>query len=266
MKERPLIFTGHSVRSILAGVKTQTRRIMNPQPDHLQHHEHRRRVVYEGEHRMWCWRNLVLENIWDFPGNEDRKRLAQACPHGGIGDHLWARETFLHEEATYCYEASTSIPCVPAHTTYSADLTGPVKGCGFTPPIFMPRHLSRITLEITEVRVERLQEISEEDAQAEGCEPWRFGPEQTMTSGERGAASPYRGGYACLWDDINGDRASWKSNPFVWNDRIQGFAVKSNVERTSARAMRAPLRGRLRKPQTRRRDGRSKKRLERTRN
>lgn len=56
----------------------------------------------------------------------------------------------------------------------------------------------------------------EDDAIAEGAQSWEFGPEQCLTSGERGAASPYRGGYACLWDDINADLATWKSNPLVW--------------------------------------------------
>ena len=89
------------------------------------------------------------------------------------------------------------------------------------PGIHMPRWASRITLEVTEVRVQRVQKISEEDAKAEGVRP--FGEafpgislDQRLTCGERAGDSPYRASYAVLWDELNADRATWKSNPYVW--------------------------------------------------
>ena len=87
---------------------------------------------------------------------------------------------------------------------------------GTCPSLFMPRWASRIRLEVMDVRAQRLQNITEEDAKAEGCQPWQYDPMQPMTTGEMGAASPYRGGYACLWDEINDERATWKSNPWIW--------------------------------------------------
>jgi hypothetical protein len=85
----------------------------------------------------------------------------------------------------------------------------------------MPRWASRLVLEVTGVRVERLCDISEADAQAEGVAPFfevykGMGQEQTISTGERAADAPHRASFACLWDEINGDRALWKSNPWVW--------------------------------------------------
>lgn len=86
---------------------------------------------------------------------------------------------------------------------------------------YLPRWASRINLEIIGVKVERLRDISEEDAKAEGVLPFfeRFpdcGKDQRLTSGELAAYYPYRASLAVLWDEINGDRATWKSNPWVW--------------------------------------------------
>jgi hypothetical protein len=79
----------------------------------------------------------------------------------------------------------------------------------------MPKWAARTWLEVTGVRAERLQEITEEGAIAEGVPPWDFDPQQPMTTGELGADSPYRGGFAVVWDDIN-EKHTWKSNPWVW--------------------------------------------------
>ena len=104
-------------------------------------------------------------------------------------------------------------------TRFAADGTEPYGK--WTPAIHMPRWASRLTLEVVSVRVERLNDISEEDAQAEGVAPFfevykGMGQEQTISTGERAADAPHRASFACLWDEINGDRALWKSNPWVW--------------------------------------------------
>jgi hypothetical protein len=189
MKERPVLFSGEMVRAILAGRKTQTRRL--------------------------------FRGASDLPGDF-------FSPHGVPGDRLWVRETF----------AWSDLPKAPRRTdtgkpfvVYRANgeivaSVGAFHGNGvqrmnWTPSIYMPRWASRIDLEITAVRCERLQDITEEDARAEGVAPFyeRFqsiGRDQRITTGELAADAPYRASFAVLWDEINGDRASWASNPWVW--------------------------------------------------
>ena len=179
------------VRAILEGRKTQTRRIIKPQPDFLQIYNWKGRTVYEGEARQWCWMGMVLENIWDFVAN--RKQMVERCPYGQIGDFLWVRETWRPGD-----EIGSSI-------YYRADEEWNV-GAGWKPSIHMPRRASRITLEITAVRVERLHDISEDDAFAEGI---------TDIEGPNGNETSYKYGFLKLWDKING-KASTDENPWVW--------------------------------------------------
>ena len=147
MKERPILFSAPMVRAILSGQKTQTRRVI---------------------------KNTGTYAIEDHHGiitaKRERAALATQSPYGQPGDRLWVREAFMHEPADYCWEASVSIPVRPAHTIYRADSdpNGEAKGIGWKPSIHMPRNLSRIDLEIIGIRVERLQDISEADARAEG--------------------------------------------------------------------------------------------------
>ncbi|MGA4275635.1 hypothetical protein ACI2VH_02630 [Ralstonia nicotianae] len=197
-KERPILFSGAMVSAILDGRKTQTRRIISPQP-----------TVDERGLLWWKWSK--------YSGSANIERLGQPsddwlarCPYGQPGDRLWVREAFMHEPADYCWEASVSIPVRPATTIYRADSDprGEAKGCGWKPSIHMPRALSRITLEITGVRVERLQEINEEDARAEGVGPLR-------SDGRMRNGTPAIDGYADLWESING-AGSWAVNPWVW--------------------------------------------------
>jgi hypothetical protein len=105
---------------------------------------------------------------------------------------------------------------------YLASDYEPDKWC---PSIFMPRALSRITLDVLSVRAERLLDITEEDAKAEGARPFFetfacFERDQRITTGERASDAEHRAGFAVLWDEINGDRALWISNPWVW---VVGF-------------------------------------------
>ena len=133
------------------------------------------------------------------------RRMSKQWLNVKAGDELWCRETWKHRTDGLALGA-----------WYRADGHIDIPGWPWKPSIFMPRKYSRITLEATEdARLERLQDITEEDAIAEGVEPWPHNPLQPMTSGEMGAESPYRGGYACLWDDINDEVATWKSNPKV---------------------------------------------------
>ena len=120
----------------------------------------------------------------------------------------------MHEPADYCWEASVSIPCRPASTVYRADYPESKPGEGWKPSIHMPRHLSRILLEVIAVSVERLQDISEADAQAEGIERagecnWR----DYLDDGNDFTGARYS--YRSLWEQIHGP-GSWDANPWVW--------------------------------------------------
>lgn len=189
MKERPILMSAPMVRAILAGTKTQTRRVVKPQPR-----------ILAGE--LLCWKDDALTD----------DQMAACSPYGQPGDRLWVRETF---SGPWCMEAQDGIAAAPpskwgesseiwywadGEPTYG-DWTRP------RPSIHMPRWASRITLEVTGVRVERLQDISTSDAEAEG---WP-GPDA-----ENSISSTYPiAWYSKLWEEINGP-GSWTANPWVW--------------------------------------------------
>lgn len=194
MKERPILFSGAMLNAILSNRKTQTRRVMKPQP------------VEIGKH--WEWRLREMSYYMPRGGpNDALLGLWDSCPYGYPGDRLWVRETFAK-------------PCLYHQTNglswrYAADIPNradpflnecPDCGHVWKPSIFMPRAASRINLEITGVRVERLQDISEDDCWHEG-----------LRLGNRGLGMPgLKDDFQLLWDSINGKRASWASNPWVW--------------------------------------------------
>ena len=218
-KERPILFSGAMVRKILAGEKSQTRRVITPQPEHKQVHQYRGETIYDDEHRMFCWKDLVLENIWDFPNNEDRRALAGRCPYDAPGNHLWVRESWGRFDADHIinqkrfYYAADTLPGT------DGDRIRLDYGYKYKPSIHMPKEASRITLEITSVRVERLQEISENDAVAEGVGEAVSDASGVIGYGNDSTRYPvnFRNGFHLLWDEINEDRGfGWDSNPFVW--------------------------------------------------
>ncbi len=224
MKERPIIFSGTMIRAILEGRKTQTRRIVKPQP---QTHE----LIFwreDDEYPSWVIGEAlgVGENYIASCG-----RFID-CPFGKPGDRLWLRENFQLETLLNDISAGTLKDSKDA-VRYCAD--GFVRGEAIDnfgrvrSGRFMPRWASRITLEVTQVRVERLQGISEEDAEAEGVyrserhmdrTPW-IAPDVLMTNvcGDRETDVPChrtaRDAFKCLWESIHG-AGSWKDNPLVW--------------------------------------------------
>lgn len=135
--------------------------------------------------------------------------MRKFCPYGLIGDRLWVKETFRPQDGmtTYCQHQD--------EIEYRADGDRPKEptDCHWKPSIFMPRWASRITLEITGVRVERLNEISEEDAIAEGVEPLSHGFKNYL--GADLQCGDARMSYMSLWESING-AGSWAKNPWVW--------------------------------------------------
>lgn len=180
MTERPILFQGAMVRALLAGTKTQTRRVVKPQP-----------WILAGE--LLCWKDDALTP----------EEMAQRCPCGVPGDRLWVRESHWWFRDEHDPETGYFPPKVTADDVeYRAD--GEKPGRIWRPSIHMHRWASRILLEVTAVRVERLWSISRGDAMAEGC------PFPNMAKGD----DP-RKWYYDLWEQING-HGSWAVNPWVW--------------------------------------------------
>jgi hypothetical protein len=194
-KERPILFSGPMVRALLDGSKTQTRRIL-------------KRAVGPSL-SVDCDESGVAELSWlhgDGPGHEVHERIQQVqCPYGVPGDRLWVRESFWGCDAPGYGDQ----PCVVYDDEWHgkeyrpAEIRPWARKFGRIPSIHMPRDCSRITLEITGVRVERLQDISESDAQAEGV---GLSDDQTY---------PYTFAFATLWEQLNG-KGSWLADPWVW--------------------------------------------------
>lgn len=210
VKERPILFSAPMVRALLDGSKTQTRRVVK-----LPH-----------ENPLGKWEALP----WGGP-NGGRTRSGEtvpaqmvighsrtgdilSCPYGQPDDRLWVRETFAHMYRGNSMPESRRGDDV----VYAADGFAPdsyVYGA-WKPSIHMPRWASRIDLEVTGVRVERLQDISRDDAKAEGCEHGDSCDHARLSCADIGCLGPdYRIGYRTLWEQINGP-GSWDANPWVW--------------------------------------------------
>ncbi|MDE1714786.1 hypothetical protein PWG14_20030 (plasmid) [Chromobacterium amazonense] len=188
MKERPILFAGEMVRPVLAGTKTQTRRVMS---DRVM--KSMRAAASMGEITWFMDEGQLGEN--DLP------YIVDFCPYGRPGDRLWVRETFQIMRRGDDWD----IPIYRAD-----DIAGHIN-VAWKPSIHMPRWASRILLEITEVRVERLQDISEADAVAEGVTPAAVQSFADTGLVTRPAGFAYRD----LWEQINGT-GSWDANPWVW--------------------------------------------------
>ncbi|WDZ97932.1 hypothetical protein Herbaro_09180 [Herbaspirillum sp. WKF16] len=227
MRERPILFSAPMVRALLAGEKTQTRRIVKPQP--LDDFPRRGSVDFDGF--------LPYEDVaqWsaEAAGGGAFKTEVQECPHGTVGDRLWVREAFSgpyhqHGQPPSTWNQSSPIWHWADGNPDAGDWTPP------KPSIHMPRWASRILLEITGVRVERLQDISEQDALAEGIEKnWTGDPSEGqngfgtigwvpdcgwinyMEDMDGDPAYTPRDSFRSLWQSING-RDSWAANPWLW--------------------------------------------------
>lgn len=189
MTERGMIFNAEMVRAILDGRKTQTRRIAK-----LSHERSMKNPVVRGKNGEASYVGCRL--------------AAMLCPFGQPGDRIWVREAWTHESIDA--ENGSYSP------DYRATANGQPLDGRWRPSIHMPRWASRITLEITDVRVERLNSISEEDAKAEGA------PTECCVIGDKHFL-----GFRSLWKSIYGDD-SWQANPWVWViefRRVDGEAV-----------------------------------------
>jgi hypothetical protein len=193
MKEKPILFSTEMVRAILAGRKTQTRRVIKPTKE-----------------TEW----LLLDNWADSYVKNPGNYLAEACPYGTPGDRLWVRETHGIQ-----LEPDKDHP--KGYVIYRADLPDGASfayeggGSAWRPSIFMPRWASRILLEITHIRVERVQEITPANCGAEGIDiphPQNPNIEEALKH-----LAAYHYAFEKLWDSINAKRGyPWESNPWVW--------------------------------------------------
>ena len=191
MKERPILFSHSMVRAILEGKKSQTRRAIK---------------LPAAPMRLGEWEPTTVggEGCFTFGKNREKISVPEqtaiwhtrngktlVCPYGEVGNRLWVRETFKPISGGYAFKADN-------HVNWCKS----VRETKWRPSIHMPRRASRIDLEITGVRIERLGDISRDDAIAEGAP-------------RPDAAYSMRDSYRMLWEAING-KGSWDLNPWVW--------------------------------------------------
>ncbi|MDO1495806.1 hypothetical protein HND72_14600 [Pseudomonas putida] len=191
-KERPILFSGPMVRAILDGQKTVTRREIKPSMRSADSNFE----LHQQEDESWRPMHTFDESCMDAKGTEH----PIACPYGQPGDRLWVREAWAQINVA---QAPGENWVVYRECDNRTGYGGPWK-----PSIHMRRRDSRILLEVTDVRVELLQDISEEQAEAEGVGFLRNAPDadETLTAAQL---------FECLWSSINGDE-SWIGNPWVW--------------------------------------------------
>jgi len=203
MSDRPILFSAEMVRAILDGRKTQTRRIMKPVPTF-----NAGGAILDADGGQEDY----VEPHWVFP---------KTCKYGKEGDTLWVRETWGAvwpadepvplRQCEIEYRADLPPGCTDRPGEWPADESNCPEAPRWRPSIHMPRWASRITLRITDIRVERLQDISEDDALAEGVEPCT----STGWQGQNIVVMSAREVFAELWNKINGPGA-WDANSWVW--------------------------------------------------
>jgi hypothetical protein len=220
MKERPILFNGEMVRAILDGRKTQTRRIVAEKL--LQH-------TYDcAMNPTTSLRGTPLCPIQDPGGSPGQmiqypkqEAIESCCPFGKPGDFLWIRETWKPDPSWGQGQVRTPLLSEGDNILYKSTLPenhAKASWCNWRPSIHMPRWASRITLKIANVRMERLNEISEDDAWAEGCQ--QGNPALPGMEGWDCA----KDWYADLWESING-KGSWDLNPYVWGIEFKRVEV-----------------------------------------
>jgi hypothetical protein len=197
MKARPILMHARSIQNLLAGRKSQTRRIVKPQPK-----------------RRWLAEMFDGCALFSRPGTlAGEFTQAVKCPYGLVGDLLWVRETFAPNRVLPMSHRE------PGEFIYRADRDpedGGVKwSANWKPSIHMPRRASRLTLQLTYVRVERVQDISDWDAYAEG-----------IKDGDAPASTPCQQ-FERLWNNTNGPGA-WKRNDWTW--ALSFEVLRKNVD------------------------------------
>jgi hypothetical protein len=179
---KPILFSTEMVNAILDGRKTQTRRIVKPQPKTIAHDsKNRLPMAFWADNSKWI------------------------KPKYQVGDIIWVRETWSKKDGHYFYKAGHEL---------LIDSEPLIKR--WRPSIYMPREAARIFLRVTNVRVERLQEITEKDAKAEG-----------VITNDAVKVSSYVYWFEMLWDDLNKKRGyGWETNPWVWVYELERVEVE----------------------------------------
>lgn len=218
MKERPILFSAPMVLALLSGAKTQTRRLVKS----IELRDGIKGVRVPGGAACYLdfeipglgWRPFGGSPTIPYPPD----KVAAACPHGAPGDRLWVRETW----APFDGDLNRNAAPEGVGAMYRADRSFMLEPSQWRPSIHMPRWASRIDLEMTGVRVERLQDISEADARAEGIREGHHDVPAAMGGGVRtwgiGGDEWWTdpvAAFRALWVDING-AGSWSANPWVW--------------------------------------------------
>lgn len=205
VRERPVTFSAPMIRAFLDGSKTHARFPLHPQPEHVwgwgvKHGEHdfTAHVRYPGCHPPDPWIRCPYG----------------APPHRGeVGSRLWVREALYERASQWFYKADDAPVLLAPEYRAAAVSWAHHKESESCPAAHMPRWASRITLEITGVRVERLQDITEEEAQAEGVAAWAAAYCSRLPEDELYA----RAYFDLMWNHDNGKRHPWSSNPFCWS-------------------------------------------------
>lgn len=190
--ERPILFSGPMVQAILDDKKSMTRRVIKGNPTRP----------------YWCG----IGHGWDDGHGYEIK-----CPYGKVGGILWVRETFSLD-GKWGYSVFGDLDFEPnGKYFYKADYSGEIK-TQWKPSIFMPREACRIRLKITDIRVERVRDITEEDAKDEGVkDPYEYQSSEYYEQPHIRGLEINQSAFAGLWDSINLKRGySWKKNPWVW--------------------------------------------------
>jgi hypothetical protein len=233
MSDRPILFSAPMVRALLDGRKTQTRRILKPQPPSYQHYG--KDIMDWGLSGIYHDEENTSPHKWwlDVQTDADDNSHQEIDVRFANGDRLWVRETLIRapESGEWFYAADqapigfpASDPRVPSMIAWAHHKEGNI-----CVSIHMPRWASRLTLTVTDVRVQRLQEISNEDCIAEGVpihgnvHAPRTGPAIDEFARKHGLISHYGDAYRRIWTEING-AGSWNINPWV-------VAVSFTVER-----------------------------------
>lgn len=225
VKERPILFSGPMVRAILEGRKTQTRRVLkskwfelSEESGHLRYTEYDPPRWHHGDADE-DGRYLAGSGPFDPKKQSDQRHAASFCPYGGNGDRLWVREAFAHLADLKTKDPGTAALMSRAFfradhpTGLSHDDASDLK---WRSPLFLPRSLSRLTLEVTNVRVERLQEITQADAIAEGMRRHHASGVYS-TGADLSCYATAREAFAHGWDSSNQKRGfPFDSNIWVW--------------------------------------------------
>ena len=228
MTDRPIIFSAPMIQALLDGRKTQTRRVIKPTPDYGGGGDPKAPQNW-GDPEAWGWEDAE-DGCWRMLSEGYTGR-----PYYGRGMRLWVREAHAYVPASAYRNSLFVEQHTDPHDTDQASIyregfdrsTG---GIRWRPSIHMPRWASRLTLTVTDVRVQRLQEISESDAQAEGCRP-AFTDTSCAGTAPVSSRPSYRWGFPELWNSLHGPDA-WDANP--WVVALTFTVHRGNIDRISA--------------------------------